>query len=211
MLLYGLPGLPFCKPWRFSSLPVLPRSCPVSPEPFPAFPGVFRFCLCFLAYLSFCSRHSLPSPPAPVPCWYPAARPLHPPASCGQRDGFCGCPLETCRFWTSGHRGPKGCPCPVSSSSNRRRPGWCREGPFPFRRSGAIARYLPSAPLLAFEKLRLSGFFPMMYPSFPNLGPAWPEIYVGSFPHFLSSGRVVIMAYSSGVLRKRSTNGWWCS
>lgn len=38
----------------------------------------------------------------------------------------------------------------------------------------------------------------MMYPSFPNLGPAWPEVcYARFISCFLSSGRVVIMAYSS--------------
>jgi len=58
----------------------------------------------------FYSRLSRRSPPAPAPCRYPAARPLHLPAACGQRAGFSGCPLETYRFWTSGHCGPKDCP-----------------------------------------------------------------------------------------------------
>lgn len=53
-----------------------------------------------------------------------------------------------------------------------------------------------------------SGFFPMMYPSFPNLGPSWPEVrYARFISCFLSSGRVVIMAYSSVFCGKRSTNG----
>ena len=49
----GFPGLPFLQAPVASSLPVLPRSCPVSPGPFPAFPGVFRFCLCFLVLVLF--------------------------------------------------------------------------------------------------------------------------------------------------------------
>ena len=110
MLLYGLPGLPFLQAPVVSSLPVLPRSCPVSPGPFPAFPRRVPLLPVLSGTYPFCSRPSRRSPPAPVPCRYPAARPLHPPASCGQRDGFCGCPLETCRFWTSGHHGPKDCP-----------------------------------------------------------------------------------------------------
>ena len=110
MLLYGLPGLPFLQAPAASSLPVLPRSCPVSPGPFPAFPRRVPLLPVLSGTCPFCSRPSRRSPPAPVPCRYPAARPFHPPASCGQRDGFSGCPLETCRFWTSGHRGPKDCP-----------------------------------------------------------------------------------------------------
>ena len=48
----------------------------------------------------------------------------------------------------------------------------------------------------------------MAYPSFPNLGPAWPEVcYARFISCFLSSGRVVIMAYSSVFCGKRSTNG----
>ena len=48
----------------------------------------------------------------------------------------------------------------------------------------------------------------MMYPSFPNLGPSWPEVrYARFISCFLSSGRVVIMAYSSVFCGKRSTNG----
>ncbi|EQJ98330.1 hypothetical protein QUE_0751 [Clostridioides difficile P51] len=71
-----------------------------------------------------------------MPCRYPAARPLHPPASCGQRDGFCGCPLETCRFWTSGHCGPKGCPVRYP------RPQTAGVGTV----RGDCPRYSPSAP-----------------------------------------------------------------
>ena len=77
---------------------------------FPSFPPACSAFACAFWYLSFLLPVFSAEPPAPVPCRYPAARPLHLPASCGQRDGFCGCPLETCRFWTSGHRGPKDCP-----------------------------------------------------------------------------------------------------
>ncbi|EQK78935.1 hypothetical protein QEE_0197 [Clostridioides difficile CD113] len=110
MLRCGLPEQLSSQAPAASSLPVLPRSCPVSPGPFPAFPRRVPLLPVLSGTCPFCSRPSRRSPPAPVPCRYPAARPLHLPASCGQRDGFSGCPLETYRFWTSGHRGPKDCP-----------------------------------------------------------------------------------------------------
>ena len=123
--------------------------CPVSPGPFPAFLRRVPLLPVLSGTCPFCSRPSRRSPPAPVPCRYPAARPLHPPASCGQRDGFSGCPLETCRFWTSGHRGPKDCPAryPRPQTAGV---GMVRGKALPVQPvRGDCPRYPPSAP--AFE------------------------------------------------------------
>ena len=109
MLLYGLPGLPFLQAPAASSLPVLPRSCPVSPGPFPLFPGVFRFCLCFLVLILFTPgllSGASGSFDLPVSCGPPAS------SSCFMRSEgrLFRLSLETYRFWISGHHGPKECP-----------------------------------------------------------------------------------------------------
>ena len=145
----GLPGLPFLQAPAASAPPVSPRPYPASPGPFPAFPRRVPLLPVLSGTCPFCSRPSRRSPPAPVPCRYPAARPFHPPASCGQRDGFSGCPLETCRFWTSGHRGPKDCPAryPRPQTAGV---GMVRGKALPVQPvRGDCPRYPPSAP--AFE------------------------------------------------------------
>ena len=106
----GLPGQLSLQAPVASAPPVSPRPYPASPGPFPAFPRRAPLWPAPSGTCPFCSRPSRRSLPAPAPFRYPADRPCHPPASCGQKGGLSGCPLETCRFWTSGHRGPKDCP-----------------------------------------------------------------------------------------------------
>ena len=102
------------------------------------FPGVFRFCLCFLVLVLFAPGLLGGALRLLCLCRYPAARPLHLPASCGQRDGFSVCPLETCLF-DFGPSWPEGTVLPGILVLKPQASGWCGGRPFPFSRSGAIA------------------------------------------------------------------------
>ena len=145
----GLPGQLSLQAPVASAPPVSPRPYPASPGPFPAFPRRAPLWPAPSGTCPFCSRPSRRSLPAPAPFRYPADRPCYPPALCGQKGGLSGCPLETCRFWTSGHRGPKDCPAryPRPQTAGV---GMVRGKVLPVQPvRGDCPRYSPSAP--AFE------------------------------------------------------------
>ena len=197
----GLPGLLSLQAPAASAPPVSPRPYPASPGPFPVFPRRAPLWPAPSGTCPFYSRLSRLNPPASAPCRYPADRPCHPPASCGQKGGLSGCPLETCRFWTSpletcrfwtsGHHGPKRrsarYPRPqtavVGTVRGKALPGQpvrgeCSRYP-PVR--GECSRYPPAAP--AFENSVCPVSFRWRIPPFRTSGQHGPKyVTPASFP-----------------------------
>lgn len=205
MLLYGLPGLPFCKPRRLLRCPFCLGLVQFLPGLSQLSPGVFRFCLCFLVLVLFAP--GLLGGALRLLCLAGILRPARfiflPHAVRGT--AFPAVLLKLAAF---GLRAivARRTVLPGILVLKPQASGWCGGRPFPFSRSGAIAPGILRRPRplkILFVRF-LSDDVSLL--SKPRAIMARSVLCPVHFL-FLSSGRVVIMAYSSVFCGKRSTNG----